>query len=134
MKFYLGVSSEGDGSRLTTVFVGHDDGDWQDQRPLLKKYSLVADDLGGFEWGRACGGAHRLALSILADCMGDVAALRFYKTFGDEVVAKIPAGISFKLTEGQVKETVGHFLLDKVIEEHDAQDRTEAQKPVDSDG
>ena len=44
----------------------------------------------GLEWGFFGSGPAQLSLAILADCMGDEAALEFYQRFKQKVIGHLP--------------------------------------------
>lgn len=102
------ASRAGDGPGGTTVY-RIDAGEWPhgtDPRPgddrirardpgveeLDPRTDLANHSPTGFSWGYGGSGPAQLALAILADSMGDEAALEHYQGFKSEVVAAQPDG------------------------------------------
>jgi len=61
-----------------------------DGEPLDPRLDLYPHSLDGFQWGYGGSGPAQLALAILADCLGDDVALRYYQQFKWDLVAHLP--------------------------------------------
>lgn len=80
---------------------------------LANRTDLANHSPAGFGWGYGGSGPAQLALSLLADYLGnDALALRAYQMFKLRVIAKLTNGSKFSLTRGQIE--IGLLdLLDK---------------------
>ena len=62
-----------------------------DGRDLLSlRLDLAPLSPEGFDWGQSSEGAAQLALALLADALGDEAALAYYRDFEEQVVQELP--------------------------------------------
>jgi Family of unknown function (DUF6166) len=61
-----------------------------DGRPLNPRFDLWNHSPSGFEWGYGGSGPAQLALALLADCLGDDAALQVYQHYKRTVIASLP--------------------------------------------
>jgi hypothetical protein len=75
-----------------------------DGQTLRLRLDLRNHSPTGFEWGYG-GWPAQLALAILADALGDEAALKWYQRFKFAVVAALPAA-EWTLTAGEVRRQV----------------------------
>ena len=73
--------------------------------PLDPRLDLRNHSPTGFEWGYGGSGPAQLALAILADCLGDEAALRQYQEFKRSIIATL-ASDHWSLTEEEVLEAL----------------------------
>jgi len=95
MKIYEGGRSL-DGSTVTV-----------DGRPLPPRYELKRLSRTGFEWGFVGPGPAQLALTLLADHLGDdEAALRRHDAFMRDVVAHLDN--AWRLTSADIDEALAH--------------------------
>jgi len=65
----------------------------------------------GFCWGYGGSGPAQLALAILADCIDDEKALKYYQEFKADVIARLPMDKPFVLSEDDVHE----YLTMKIL-------------------
>jgi hypothetical protein len=72
------------------------------ETPLPLRLDLRNHSPTGFSVGYTGSGPAQLALAILADYKGDNFALRHYQQFKREVIAALPQGKPFVLTEAQI--------------------------------
>jgi hypothetical protein len=73
--------------------------------PLNPRLDLRKHSITGFEWGYGGSGPAKLALAILADCIGDEAALQHYQEFKRAVIEPLLRR-HWTLTEQRVREAV----------------------------
>lgn len=102
MKVYRGFRTSA-GGQLVTV----------DGEVLAERLDLFNHSPDGFEWGYMGSGPAQLALAILADYLGDQdpagEAVQFHQAFKSDMIAVLPVGIDWEITEDQVKKwLLGH--------------------------
>lgn len=76
-----------------------------DGEPLPERVDLKELSKNGFEWSYEGPEPAQLALAILADCVGDQAAVEHYEGFMKEIVANFQN--DWELTEADVKSALG---------------------------
>lgn len=101
MKLYRGLPPH------SVVVVKDDAG----TRTLRLRLDLSNHSPTGFSWGYGGSGPSQLALALLADVfegspLADQTALRFHQEFKWEVIAKLPMGEPWALTDEQIRETL----------------------------
>lgn len=91
--FYFGIRTEGGVSvyRLKTDA-------YSDELPL--RLDLRNHSPTGFEWGYGGSGPAQLALALLADAVGDAAALAYYQHYKEDEVADFSKDRWHKTSEG----------------------------------
>jgi hypothetical protein len=57
---------------------------------LSLRLDLASLSPEGFDWGQSSEGAAQLALALLADGLGDAAAMAYYRDFEEQVVQELP--------------------------------------------
>ena len=82
MKTYGGIRSE----CRNMVFAITPDG----REVLSLRLDLAPLSPEGFDWGQSTEGAAQLALALLADALGDDAAMTYYRDFEEQVVQELP--------------------------------------------
>jgi len=98
MKQYYGVPKCAGGCEVCEVLV--------DNEPLKPRYDLRNHSPDGYQWGYGGSGPAQLALALLADCVGDEKALRFYQPFKWQTIANLPRGQSWHLDEVYIRAAV----------------------------
>ena len=76
-----------------------------DNQLLDPRYDLRSHLSEGFDWGYVGGGPARLALAILADCVGDEQAIGCYQPFHLQVISPLNR-TCWELSEERVNEWV----------------------------
>ncbi len=96
MKTYRGTCTPGDMNWEVSV----------DGRPLNPRLDLFNHSPTGFAWGYGGSGPAQLALAILADCVGDEEALKYYQDFKFAIIARLPKDDPWEATEEQVRDVL----------------------------
>ena len=78
-----------------------------DLSSLPLRLDLQCHSPTGFEWGYGGSGPAQLALALLAHCMDDETALRFYHEFTRKVIAALPRDNPWEMTCDQIREVIG---------------------------
>lgn len=74
-----------------------------DPRFDLRDFSLGRDSIA-FAWGSSSAGASQLALALLADVLADDRkALALAGTFRDQIIARLPAGAPWIMSDNVVR-------------------------------
>jgi hypothetical protein len=76
-----------------------------DGEPLPERCDLKELSKNGFEWSYEGPEPAQLSLAILADCVGDQAAMEKYEDFMKEIVANFQN--DWEMTETDVKSAIG---------------------------
>lgn len=84
--------------------------------PLAVRLDLRNHSPDGFAWGYGGSGPSQLALAILADYAGDKVAGRFYQTFKERVIARLPMDRPFELPEAQIERAMTSVDLHTDVE------------------
>jgi hypothetical protein len=83
--------------------------DWEvtvDGRPLNPRLDLRNHSPSGLAWGYSGSGPAQLALAILADCVGDEEAQKYYQYFKAAIIARLPKDEPWESTEEQVRDAL----------------------------
>jgi hypothetical protein len=100
MKIYRGYES----GRVMVTERGH-------RHNLSLRLDLVKHSPTGFNWGCSGGGSAQLALALLADVLGDdEEALRLHQRFKSEIVANLPHGRPWALSEYDILKALRRTL------------------------
>jgi Family of unknown function (DUF6166) len=93
----------------------HSDGTRWTVRPLNPRFDLENKSPTGFAWGYGGSGPAQLALALLADTLGDdERALRLYQAFKFRVIARLPMGRAWTLTQSEILDHVFALELERL--------------------
>lgn len=84
-------------------------------KPLSMRLDLRNHSPAGFSWGYAGSGPAQTSLALLCDATGDVEeAQRYYQLFKEAVIARIPQGEDWEMTDSEILEYLKEIKKAKV--------------------
>lgn len=84
-------------------------------KPLNMRLDLRSHSPAGFSWGYGGSGPAQTALALLCDATGNIEeSQRYYQLFKEAVIARIPQGEDWEMTDSEVLEYLSEIKKAKV--------------------